>query len=329
MNHELYSVRPFVEADYEAEARIDRALYPEIALTAEEIRHYTKAETGEPGRLNFKLAVESRRTGAVIAYGSLHHTSFNYHPRKFRISSTVEPACRRQGVGTELHNLLENEAVARDAICLWSSVRDDDQDGVRFLEKHGFAQRRKTWQSRLDLTKSELSIFPDRSKDLSAQGIKFTTISAEVADRADVRARLYRLSLLVSADVPRLGDYTPVSFEQFVEYDLEGPSVLPDGFFLARADDEFVGMSSLERDLARPDTLRVGFTGTHPNFRGRGIASELKRRAVEFARAGGYRFLVTHNDSLNSRIWTINEKLGFRPEITWLEGEKLLVSARS
>jgi len=89
-------------------------------------------------------------------------------------------------------------------------------------------------------------------------------------------------------------------------------------------------MSSLERDLARPDTLRVGYTGTHPDFRGRGIGTELKRRAAHFARGRGFRYLIAGNDSLNGPILAINRRLGFRPETVWIQGEKsLVVSSRT
>ena len=61
-------------------------------------------------------------------------------------------------------------------------------------------------------------------------------------------------------------------------------------------------MSTLHHSPAEPDTLMVGFTGTLPAYRGRGLATELKRRAVEFARTRGYQVLRTFNDSENPRI---------------------------
>jgi len=85
-----------------------------------------------------------------------------------------------------------------------------------------------------------------------------------------------------------------------------------------------VAWSSLQRMRGLPDTLDIGFTGTLPEFRGRGIASELKRRAVVYARDHGYRYLVTGNDSLNPRIWAINQKLGFQKWSVLVQAEKLL-----
>jgi mycothiol synthase len=286
------------------------------------------AQAAAPGHLNLKLAVELCGSGAAVAYGALQHTAFNFHPQKISISAVVDPTFQRQGIGTELYSRLEREAVARGAVCLWSSVLESDPRGIRFFERNGFSPLRRSWFSRLDLAKIDPQGFTDRSESLTRRGIRFTTLSAEGRDRPEVRDRLFRLSLLVSEDVPRLGDYTPVSFEQFAGYDLEGPGVLPEAYFLACEGAEYVGMSSLERELARPDTLRVGFTGTDPQCRGRGIASELKRRAVEYARDHAYRFLETYNDSLNRSIWAINEKLGFRQETTWVHGEKSMIASK-
>jgi len=320
----LYSVRPFIEADYAAEARLDELNDPGFGRTAEQIRHWQEAEAGTPGRFRSKLAVEDRRSGGVVAYGDLAHTSFNYHPHKYSISATVDPAFQGHGIGTELYSLLERDARGRGAICLWATVRADDGPGVQFFERNGFRTLRTTWRSRLDLVTADRSALPDRSTALARQGLRFTTLAAEGGERAEVRRRLYELSRAASKDVPRVGDYTPVSFEQFVQIDIENPSTLPEAFFLAAHDSTYVGMTTLEREPARRDTFHVGFTATHPDFRGRGIASELKRRAVEYARDRGIRFLVTLNDSLNRPIWAINEKLGFRTVTTWLDGEKAL-----
>jgi len=325
VDNELFAVRPFVETDYEAEARLDAQTDPGFTRTAEEIRHWLETESATPGLHRTVLVVEERRSGAAVAYGELANTSFNFHPQKYWIAAVVDPAFQGRGIGSELYATLEREAVERRAICLWSSVRDDEALAVRFYEHRGFRTLRKTWRSRLDLATYNPSVLPDRSKELAEAGIRFTTLAAEGSGRAEVRRRAYELSRVASKDMPRLGEYTPISFEQFVQLEIEGPAALPEAFFIAVHGDRYVGHTTLDRELLRPDCLHVGFTGTHPDFRGRGVASELKRRALEYARGRGTRYLVTYNDSLNRPIWAINEKLGFRTLVTWLLGEKSLV----
>jgi len=326
MDPENYTVRPFVETDFEAVARINAVIDPRFPETAEDARRWQELVTRDPDRVMLKLVAEDTRSGTMVAWGGLTHTLWNYHPRKYYIRVAVHPDHRGRGIGQELYSRLEKNAVDRKAVCLWSNAREHDLRSVRFLERKGFGTVRKTWLSRLDLTNLELSGFPDRSKAMVDQGIRITTFAAEGSDRPEVQRRLYELSRITSEDVPRVGDYTPISFEDFVRIDVVGPHVLPDAIFLACHGEEYIGWSSLQLLEGLPDTLDIGFTGTLPMFRGRGIASELKRRAVEYARARGYRFLLTGNDSLNPRIWAINEKLGFRKEETWIQAEKTLTS---
>jgi mycothiol synthase len=319
-----FSVRPFGPADYEPMARLDERLDPGYALSAEQIQHWEAMETAAPGHISVKLAVEDRTSGGVVAYGHLAHASFNYHPQKFWIGVSVDPDFTGRGIATELYGRLEREARQRDALCLWSDAREDDPRAVRFFHRNGFVTLRSIWRSRLDVGAAHLEAVPDRSRALADQGIRLTTVAAEGFHDPGVRRRVFELSRVASADVPRVGEYTPVSYEQFVQIDLETPGGLPDGFFLAAHADRYIGMTVVQQELGHPDTLHVGFTGTLPEFRGRGVASALKRRAVEFARDRGFRYLVTNNDSLNRPIWAINEKLGFQKQATWLLGEKPL-----
>lgn len=324
MDHTTYSVRPFVDADYDAVARINTIIQPSHPESAEDSRRWDEVLTRNSGRLVRRLIVEERRTGATVAWGGLGHTLSNYHPRKFFIRAAVEPTHRGRGIGEELYRRLERDAVALNAVCLWGTVREDDPASVRFLERHAFVPLRKTWLSRLSLDDVDLSRLPDRSKNLAEEGIQITTLAAEGVDRLDVRRRLYELACITGSDIPRVGEYAPSTFDEFVELNLVGSRVLPEANFVACRSDEYVGWTSLRRESARSDTLDIAFTGTLPHYRGHGIASELKRRAAAFAHAQGYRYLTTANDSLNPRIWAINQKLGFRREEVALLAEKKL-----
>jgi mycothiol synthase len=95
-----------------------------------------------------------------------------------------------------------------------------------------------------------------------------------------------------------------------------------EAFFLARKDDIYVGVSKLEPLPGEPKVLHQTFTGTLREFRGRGIATELKRRTVAYAQEHEFRAIRTSNDSLNYPMWAINAKLGYRRKVERVQFEK-------
>ena len=212
----------------------------------------------------------------------------------------------------------------RRAQGLWAAVRLDLPRSVTFFERAGFVEQRRTWVSRLDLSSlPTLPATPSEPPSASPE-IRYTTLAEEGPDRPEVRQRYYRLHRDSGQDVPRMGPKTPFTYAQFEEIAFAGPGYLPDGVFLAQAGDEYVSVTALARLPLEPDTLHIEFTGTLRGYRGRGIASELKRRSIAFARSRGYRYLKTGNDSTNAPIWAINQKLGFRKEHVWLMGERTM-----
>lgn len=77
---------------------------------------------------------------------------------------------------------------------------------------------------------------------------------------------------------------------------------------------------------ARPgdlDRAWTAFTGVRAEARGRGIATALKLRQVEWCRSAGYRRLTTGNHLGNAPMLAINERLGFRESkvVVQLQGD--------
>lgn len=320
MYSERYRVRPFYDADYEALSRLMSMANPETPMTAEEVREWDRA-LAAPHLLDERWIVEERSSHDAVGFGEINHHPFMYHPQKFWVYAIVDPAHRRRGIGRSLGSLIESEAAAHHATVLWLTVRKDDTRSVEIVQKRGFAELRRSWMSTLDLSEKIPPGPSDRAVVLEQEGIRFTTLAEEGAERTEVRRRLFELIDAASRDMPRVGDYTPISFDQFVRQ-LEVPVMFPEGYFIASHGDEYVSMTNLERDLIQPDSFRVGFTGTRTAYRGRGIATELKRRALEYAQAHRIRYLRTFNDSLNQPMWAINEKQGFRRTVEWIVMER-------
>ncbi len=317
-------IRPFTPDDYSAEYEIGVEFEPSVCVSIEELRHEDENFARHADRLNLKLVAETSEDSRVVGMGALSHSVSNYHPQKYWIWVGVRKAARGEGIGSALFSSLEMEARVRRATTLWVSVKERDARERAFVERRGFVPQRSTFLSKLDLQSANLNDPGGVGSKLESDGLRWSTLEGEGPKDPKVRRAVYALSQTCSRDTPRVGDFSPTTFEDFEAWYLDESMMMPAGFFLAIDRGEYVGLSNLLIDQLRSDTLRIGFTGVLPAYRGRGIAAELKRRAAEFARKAGYRYLLTGNDSMNQPILAINQRMGFQPDIVWLTCEKTL-----
>jgi mycothiol synthase len=321
MDERRYRIRGAEPRDREPEARIWNRVFSGEPRTAEELEQEERV-LAVPPMLQVKVVAEDRRSGEAVGFGYLNTDPESFDPHTFWVGVMVDPDHQRRGVGLALAAAVEREAKLRGATSMLASARLDDARGSRFLARQGFVEVRRRWRSRLDVDSSPP--IPDRTAELARIGVTLTTLAEEGPERPDVLRKVWELVRTAAADEPRIGRYTPLSFDLFLEWNRRCIATMPEAFFLARAGDRYVGACHLDRFDAEPESLHQLFTGTHPDWRGRGIATALKRRTVEFARAHGYRSIRTSNDSLNGRMWAINEKMGFRREREQVEAEKHL-----
>ena len=90
---------------------------------------------------------------------------------------------------------------------------------------------------------------------------------------------------------------------------LEKPLLDHAGSFVALADGRPVAMAMLSHAGA------VGlndFTCTHPDWRGRGLATLVKAAVIQWASERGLERITTSNDAENTAMLRVNEKLGYR-----------------
>jgi mycothiol synthase len=318
-----YRLREFLDGDFAVWVDVSHRLNPERKHTEEELRHWD-AVLRTPPMVYRVFVVEERSTGTGVGFGELMTDHDAADPSFLVADVEVDPDHQHRGIGRYLADALLAEARNRGTQGLWAWARVDRPRDVAFAERQGFRELRRRWESWLELPAPGYASIPDRTDALAEEGIAFTTLAEEGPDREDVRRRLLTLFNAALADEPRVGTYTPATYEQFVSLNLEGPGFLPDAFFLARKGNRYVGVSNLELLPADPGVLHQIFTGTLREFRGRGIATELKRRTVAYAQEHGSRSIRTSNDSLNHPMWAINAKLGYRRKVEHIQFEKSL-----
>jgi RimJ/RimL family protein N-acetyltransferase len=156
------------------------------------------------------------------------------------------------------------------------------------------------------------------------EGITITTLAQEQQHGEDSLRKIHELVQLIQADMPRETDFTPLSYKDWVTFSMKNPQLLPEGYFIAKDGQNYVGMSDVHRIDTEPGVLQQDDTGVIREYRGRGIATALKLKITEFGQRNGYRMIKTWNDSVNAAMLAVNVKLGFKRQVGWIMMEKIL-----
>ena len=286
-----YQIRPFTPDDYPALVAVWNTVYPEYPETPEEWRF---SDTHRDPKCKWQRWVVET-AGGIVAGGYHDQPSGHYHPQKFYLDLAVLPEYEGQGLGTALYNHILTALQPFDPLTVQASAREDMARGVRFLTDRGFQEVMREWESHLAVAAFDSAPYAGVAEQMQAQGIVIKTL-AELAADPDRNRKLYAMTDEIHHDVPSPEPPTSVPFEHFIEHTLSHPNLLPDGYFIAVHDGEYVGSSNLWDSPADRSILYTGLTGVTRAYRGRGIALALKLRALAYAQAQGVAALKTFND---------------------------------
>lgn len=312
----MTTIRLFGDADIAAFVAVHNRVWPEDPITENEARYADSI--WDDARYHRHRLVATDDTGRVIGFGAVRHMQEQFHPDKYGISVFIDPAARRQGHGSALYDFPLKELRRRGAIAARAWAKESDDVSVQFALDRGYVEVRRAWQSRLDVAGFDMAPFATAPARVADQGIIITTLAAEAETNPRPWQDMYELDTICARDVPDIEPFTPVEYDDFVKTYITAPYVLPDAFFLAKAQgaprNRYVGVARLWSSDGEPDILNQDLTGVIPDYRGRGVAMALKLKTVEYARAHGTRQIRTWNDTLNRPMLRINEAMGFQKE---------------
>jgi GNAT superfamily N-acetyltransferase len=316
------NIRPFESRDYERIAAIAKSVSG--SERPGDADWYRRRDASLDAKIrNLRLVGEA--DGTVVAWGDLFNTWWMYHPRKFRMRLLVDTPWQSQRIGSAIYSrLVENAESNWSPLLINTEVRETHPRCVSFLQHRGFEEVARRWEAALRVEDAPLDSLPGAVESLQAQGIRIATMAEERARRGDAtfNHQLFELEQLIYVDEPGHDPEGTIQFEGFVANELDPDVFLEDASFVAVDGAHMVALSRIERDHSALHRLHVGFTGTHPDYRGRGIARALKLCTVEHARAHGYTEMATTNDSSNAAMLHINAALGFQRLPAWIVFEK-------
>ncbi len=315
--------RDFEPSDYERLAELYGRIFPEYNRTANEWRHWD-AMVDKSKFYFHRIACLGRSSGEVLGFGQAQHSIEMFHPNKFWLEIWVDPENQKKGVGAAIYERLSREITDNAAVTCWAGTREDMPIPIGFAHRRGFVEVRRAWESRIDPRNFDAAPFGKYENKAARGGITISTFAEEKRRDPEFKNKLHQLVNIVSADMPRPGEFTPIPYEQWVTMELENPDLTSDGYMIARDGENYVGLSALWRSEVEPRGLYQGNTGVVREYRGQGIAVSLKLRVLEFAKKGGYELVKTWNDSTNAAMLGINKMLGFKRQVGWIIFEKNL-----
>jgi GNAT superfamily N-acetyltransferase len=244
----------------------------------------------------FVASRDGEDAGAALAYVGWHSV-----PGTGTGEAFVLPEHRRAGVGDALYRELALWVQERGCVTLETTVSEDDDASIAWADRRGFREIGRNSRLALDLTAIEAPVVDP------PEGVEIVTW----ADRQDLTPALYEVACEAYPDVPGQEGTPMDSYETWLSKDMHGDSDRPEATFIALADGEVAGYAKLSLSSSDSKVAHHDMTGVRRTFRGRGIASALKRAEIAWAKQAGYDSLETDNEVRNEPIRHLNERHGY------------------
>lgn len=287
------------EADVLAFLSVVNEVSPENGTSLEELRW---SDATYPGTGRFLAELDGRAVGAGTA-GRI----WMYAPEfdAFWATIDVRSDARRRGIGTALYDAVSGDARASGKRALQMETYADRPDAIEFLLHRGFSEVERSHVVGLDLRgRAAPFVEPPR-------GITITSL----AERPDLVGGIFRVAEETFPDIPSGEPIQVGSFSEFRARDVDRPGIPPEGFAIAVDDStgEVVGYASLVLQPATRTKAYHDMTTVVRAWRGRGLATALKRATIAWAVGAGLERLETGNDVANAAMRAVNARLGYRP----------------
>ncbi len=301
----MITVRPFAADDYDVICALGNQVSPDDPETPDEWRASDRQRAPE---LRFARFV-AEEGGQIVGWAQYDQSSDTYHPRRFQVFGCVDRASAGRGVGRALYDELLAALAPYDPLSLLARASESAPATLAWLARRGFAETRRTWESRLVVADFDSAPYAGVAARLAAQGITVQPLRALQAAPGWERTA-HTLYQALNLDVPSAEPRTAVAFETWRQALLADESFDPDSFFVALDGDRWVGLSNLWRKPGMPDFF-IDLTGVLPSHRRRGIALALKLRGIAHAQQCGAPTVRTWNAATNAAIVALNDRLGF------------------
>ena len=225
----------------------------------------------------------------------------------------IREDARRRGIGTSLATAAEQHLRAAGARKLTTSAHEGSA-GQRFAEARGYAHTRTERFSAVDPRAVDLARSAEFEAAKRAEGFRVVPLR-EVRERP---RDWHELDAACIADVPADDPATNFPYDDWRRELYDDPDIHDDASRFVLAGDRLVAYCLL-RVNERTGLAEHEMTGTHPDFRRRGLARFAKLASIRWCAENGIREIWTGNDAENRGMFALNQELGYRVRIVRVE----------
>jgi GNAT superfamily N-acetyltransferase len=251
--------------------------------------------------------------GQPVAYLWWMHGPWKQLPeRHCDIGADVDQARQSGELLDHLWTWTADQATADGARIIHAYAAVDEPEVLKALDRLGYERDRteKVWNLDLKRHGKRLLAEAATARDkMKKEGIELLSLADWPG--AETHLSLHELNEAAEQDVPSSQPILPQSLANFMDR-ISAPNLPHDRLWIARHRDRAVAMSFLRFPPVRGNVW-TGFTCSHPDYRGRGIARAVKLQSLAQAIELGIPSVRTDNDSENAPMLHINETLGYDP----------------
>ena len=301
-------------AEYEAIVAVALAVRSDDYVSVSDIREW-EANQHRAGR--FMARWLAYRDDVIIGSAYLGESPW-VAKTMIIVHAMVHPEHQHEGFGRSLLERAEATASDHGAKRVIGWVQETQPRSMHFVERAGFRENDREWQSTLDLDRFDPPVWQDRIDRVAASGIRIIPVGTLAEERTGWKRELHRLYVKLEADVPTMFPILEMPFDDF-EALMLGRRLVTDGFLVAMDGDQLVGLTELQFVEDIPTAIAQEMTGVRSAYRGRGIATALKAAAAIWAKQGGYTSVRTENAQSNGAMLAVNNRLGFERDHATIE----------
>lgn len=296
--------------DYADLAALLTAVLPNWPTTAEELADEDAARDPRLYHVVFvaKLTNPEADVNRLVGVASASHDTLSRNTDKLKIDVRVPPTWQGHGIGSRLYEMLLDHLQPLAPHALQTDVWEADERALRFVKDRGFVETWRRIDSSLDVSRFDFSPYVYLEERLNTPGITITTY-ADLAANLSRLVKLYELDKALWHDVPYGETVEERTLEQFAKEETLALKYIHEACYIAVYGEKFIGYSNLTRG---DGYFMTDMTGVLPAYRGKGVATLLKLYGIRYAQAHGNCELRATNDSVNTAMLALNEKLGFK-----------------